>query len=159
MELPDLLLRSKHATDWWVVRGESGRLWTSLFQPRGVVAHAEGVPPFEVGADLESRCRVMLGLQEYFVKEVNDFIDEMDTDHVVITPDQGSRAAWFGIVTSDWFASPEHDHWMQRKCDWYENLVPLGLAASTMPPGQRGTVFNVTKHSAALRRAIEISIE
>lgn len=138
-----------------MVRGESGTLWATLFQPRRVVAHGTKIPRFSTHADIEERSRALLAVDAYTVKEVNDFILEMDVGHVVITSDEGSRAAWFGIVTSDGFASTEEDHWMQRGCDWFSRSIPLGPAAEAMPRGPMGTIFNVTKHASTIRQAIQ----
>jgi predicted Mrr-cat superfamily restriction endonuclease len=154
MDLQELLQRSSRATDWWVVRGESGALWATLFHPRRVVALGTKVPRFSTHADIEERSRALLAVDSYTVKEVNDFILEMDVGHVVMTPDEGSRAAWIGIVTSDWFASSGDDHWMQRGCDWCSRSILLGPAAEAIPKGPMGTIFNVTRHAPAIYQAI-----
>jgi len=101
----------------------------------------------------------MLPLDSYAMGEVNDFMDIIDKDDVVITPDAGSRSAWFGVVTSGCFAEPAETYWMQRKRDWHPHLVPLDTASHrARSKGQMGTVFNVTSHAASFRESIKASI-
>jgi len=139
------------ATDWWMVRGESGSLWSALFEPHQVVAHGRLVKQFAADLDYGSRQRAMLALDDFDRREVDDFIDVMDIGHIVVTPDEGSRAAWLGIVTSDWFPDYSCEHWMQRRCAWFDSSIPLIPEASdALRKGPKGTVFNVLSHASAL---------
>lgn len=49
----------------------------------------------------------MLGLADYSVREVNAFLDDIEIGDAIVTPDEGTRAAWFGIVLSDCFPSSD----------------------------------------------------
>lgn len=155
MPPPTLLDRFLRAESWWLIRGESGALWPTLFHPRGVIAHGRLVPRFPEDADLETRERAMLVLDSFGQKEVNDFNDVMDEGDVIITPDAGSRSAWFGVVTSPWFAAADCEHWIQRRCDWHPAAVPLTPEATDLlPRTPQGTVFNVSRAKPVLMRCL-----
>lgn len=139
------------APNWWIVRGESGALWSALFKVRGVVAHGSQVERFQIDASYEDRNRALLALDSYGVLEVNDFHDEMDIDDVVVTPDAGSREGWFGIITSGPFADNQCDHWIQRRCEWnLKRMTFTSEAAVAIPKMPLGTIFRATKSRNAL---------
>jgi len=154
----DFARKLDNASDWWMVRGERGSLWPTLFQPRQVVAHGTLVAKFPIGADLETRERALGSLDAYGKREVNLFLDDMDTDHIIITPDAGSHAAWLGVVTSEPFSDHTIGHWMQRSCTWHPALIPLTpAAAAALNKGQLGTVFNMAAHAADLRESFKLA--
>lgn len=96
----------------------------------------------------------MANLDSYGKREVNEFIEPMDEGHAVVTPDEGSGACWFGIITSECFADLTQKYWMMRRCDWYPHLVPTPDSRSFLRKTPMGTVFNVTSESKALRESL-----
>ncbi len=79
--------------------------------------------------------------------EVNAFLDVMDIDHAVVTPDSGSRTVHVGIVESDAFADqdPMQGWWMQRRVKWHPHAIVIGsdVRGSVVPTGPQGTVFRL----------------
>jgi hypothetical protein len=136
-------------SEWWIVRGEEGSLWSTLFLPRGVVAHANQIPRFELNLAYEQRQLAMRGLKEYYQREVNDFLDNLDGTAIIV-PDAGSRKFGVGVVTSEPFAGDEL-HWQQRRCDWYPHLIeaPAGLHKFVTGLGQMGTTFRLPAEQVA----------
>lgn len=136
------------AANWWIVRGEGGRLWTTLFKPNGVVAHGSNVERFRIDLPFAERDRALLGLDSYGREEVHEFHDKVDIGDAIVTPDAGGRTAWLGVVASEPIAGSD-THWIQRQCCWHPNCITLtSQAASAMPKKPLGTIFNVTRHKA-----------
>lgn len=119
--------------------------------PKGVVAHGNKVEKFPINAPYDERQRALLALNSFWVQEVDRFHDVMDIGDAVFTPDQGSRAGWFGLIASDVFADYSCDHWIQRHCNWYPTRIELGPSArAVVPKTPGGTLFDVTRHKEPL---------
>jgi hypothetical protein len=139
------------ARHWWLVRGEQGSLFPSLFLPKGVVAIGSKVRPHDLGSASEARERALEALNSRQRDDV-DLFDRIVEGDAIVTPDAGTRQAWFGVCRSERpFADTSAEHWIQRRCEWHPTAILLSEDARTvLLKGNAGTVWEVTSQRAKI---------